>query len=422
MMFAANPLYVEYESLLRQLNQLAAEGNDESAEADAIRDRMETLHWKLSPAERERLRGLSSDLYMLQDEEVYEPLPDGVTQESLRRSMRDAWEVKDYSQLLLILRKGPKFLAPDQVAFYRFYSYEGLGHYESSLEFLRYAIQLNHENWMYKGQLLNSLMEAWSTKEAEVVDLAHEIITQDNMPPHVLISAAYALYRSTLSMSDVESEAVHRIIVDVLERTLNGVTPSSILSRTLIAEAFVILGYSYEEMTDNQNAIKAFDKALSFHTEESSALVGKGRIILLTDPVAAMKEFEKAVEYNSDEVFPYLQLASFYMTNGDFRRGIQMAEKVCELSQNPRILATVLEWIASAYYELNAPLNVIHDTLEQVLVYDPLNERVRNNLSQIYNLQSSSNADTNRPVLVHNFAIALNEPERPRLSILERAA
>ena len=64
--FTNNPNYVEYVRLLRQLHRLIAEDND-GDEADALREDMDAPWYALSEEEIARIRGLSADLYTLDE-------------------------------------------------------------------------------------------------------------------------------------------------------------------------------------------------------------------------------------------------------------------------------------------------------------------------------------------------------------------
>ena len=65
------PDYLAMVHGVRELHRLAVDGNDESPEADAIRDATDKPWVALSEAERNRVRGLSEDLYSL-----IEPTPE----------------------------------------------------------------------------------------------------------------------------------------------------------------------------------------------------------------------------------------------------------------------------------------------------------------------------------------------------------
>jgi len=162
--FANNPDYVQYERLLDELSRLMAEGKGDTNEADAVRDEMDAPWYKLSQEEIDRLRGVSADLYMLQEEEVYEPY-DG-TQEELITALSEPLSRNDYEAILLLLRKGTPFLRPAQVASLRGRCYAMLGHLETGLLFLRYAAEQEPDQVTHRLYILGLLTQLNRTQEA----------------------------------------------------------------------------------------------------------------------------------------------------------------------------------------------------------------------------------------------------------------
>src|SRR5436853_6700390 len=90
--FWNNPHFVQYETLLRRLHELMAAGKGDTDEADTVRDEMD-LPWRaLRRKEIARLDGLSADLYMLEDDEVFEAAePEERTAERLGTELERAW-------------------------------------------------------------------------------------------------------------------------------------------------------------------------------------------------------------------------------------------------------------------------------------------------------------------------------------------
>ena len=155
---------VTYEKLLIELHRLIAEGKGDDEEADAIRDQMDGPWYRLSREEDDRMSGLSADLYMLQDNEVYEPYEG--TQEQLRSDLNAAWERGDYEAALGFLRKGTPFLTPERVAYLRGRCYAALGHLDTALLFMRYASNRDPERAAYRVAILDLLLSLQRLDEA----------------------------------------------------------------------------------------------------------------------------------------------------------------------------------------------------------------------------------------------------------------
>src|SRR3712207_6236197 len=97
--------FMRYESLLLRWNDLTARGEDEGREGEWIQQEMRRLFSRLSAPERAYLGGLSADLYMLQEGQVYERFEG--TEQELQQALQDAWIRRDWEMLLALLRKGP---------------------------------------------------------------------------------------------------------------------------------------------------------------------------------------------------------------------------------------------------------------------------------------------------------------------------
>jgi hypothetical protein len=146
-MFADHPDYIKYEHLLIRLNDRMARGLGETEEADALREEMFDLRQGLSNEEEARLEGLSADLYMLQDDEVFEQAsPDERAPESLAGELASARRAGDWERALSVLRKGHDYLPRSEVAHVRAQCYERLGHIKSSQLFADYAARLDPAN------------------------------------------------------------------------------------------------------------------------------------------------------------------------------------------------------------------------------------------------------------------------------------
>src|SRR5207245_6654246 len=96
--------YTEHVSLLRSLHQFAVAGNEDSAAADALRDQMDVSWERLTPDQKESVRGLSSDLNWILTGPVLSKKPrEQVLRENFPDLMR-ARQSKDWHEVLKHLR------------------------------------------------------------------------------------------------------------------------------------------------------------------------------------------------------------------------------------------------------------------------------------------------------------------------------
>lgn len=149
--------YEEYERLLKALHCLIAEGQGDGDEAEAIRDRMDEPWWSLTEAERKRLEGLSTDLDMLSDDEIWEA-DEGIEVDAWAADLRAARDSRDWESVLAMLRKSPAGSLPQAPrAYLRALAYAALGHEETSLLFARHALALEPDNVWYRLLVIQQL-------------------------------------------------------------------------------------------------------------------------------------------------------------------------------------------------------------------------------------------------------------------------
>src|SRR5437870_4028437 len=113
-----NPNYRAYVRGVRELHQLCVAGNEDSPEADAIRDATDGPWEALSEVERERVGNLSEDLYSLVEPppapQPMNPQAEAKLSEAFEARQRGEWD-----RALELLRRWAAFLAPDVVSFFR---------------------------------------------------------------------------------------------------------------------------------------------------------------------------------------------------------------------------------------------------------------------------------------------------------------
>jgi hypothetical protein len=136
--FSNHPAYRESICGLLRLHELSETGQDESPEADAIRNGLERPWHALSDVEKERITGLSADLYSLADPGC-ERLP--MTPEA-ERGMSDAIAARDAGDpdhAFTLLRHWAKHLDPLKLAYERGRVWEELGEGEISRLFYEFV-------------------------------------------------------------------------------------------------------------------------------------------------------------------------------------------------------------------------------------------------------------------------------------------
>jgi hypothetical protein len=118
---------------------------------------MDLTWWKLSEDEQQRARGLSADLYMLQDDEVYEAVTDAGRLEELQSALAQAVDKQDWPQVLQLLRCRPADAPVSAVAGLRGRAYVRLAHPAPAVQFLKYALERDPTNIRYRYELADAL-------------------------------------------------------------------------------------------------------------------------------------------------------------------------------------------------------------------------------------------------------------------------
>ncbi len=221
----------QYETLLVDLHRLnAVAGADAAVAARAVSDRMADYEGCFDESDVDFLNGLSGDLYMLVDREVFDPdlVPD-LTPATLPGRLSAASTDDRWGDLLTLLRAAPPPapLRGDQVAYLRSKAYEGLGHVVPAVVFMDEAGRRSPAAINYPALALQ-LLDAGGMPD-EAVRRAIRVIDDPDSPARVAIMAASVLCRQTMTSglvsaaSPAVARAVARMPLDLAAESLPSV-------------------------------------------------------------------------------------------------------------------------------------------------------------------------------------------------------
>jgi tetratricopeptide (TPR) repeat protein len=287
--FSDNPDFLQYETFLKELHRLIAMGKGNDDEADEVREAMDQPERELSREELDRLNGLSADLYMLQDDEIYEPAdPAERTPERLGAAVSLALEQQAWEQVLALLRLGPTFLSPDSIAFIRARAYNELGHQDTALLFAEYAAKLDPQEPTYACMVMELLLKLGRLDEARTKAEAH---LREAIPnPVILIQSACLLLNSARGMASDQALPLRKLAVSMLEQAVLLAPASPALQRHGVASAYTVLGFGYELLGQRDKAIDSYNEALRVEPNHSEAMAARGLLRLDIDPSAALSD------------------------------------------------------------------------------------------------------------------------------------
>jgi tetratricopeptide (TPR) repeat protein len=271
-MFMENPAFVEEERLTRELHLLNAQGEGDSVEAEAIQDASEKPWYKLSEEEQDRISGLSADLYQLTGEEVHEKTE--LSQEQLETSLVDACVRDDPVEILSLLRKGPTCSKDHDTAFWRWVCYRELGHFETAVLFLEYAVKLAPGVYPYAFCLLGALAEVG--RKEETMRMVQESLAEPATHPYVQIFAACLKLRELVSEAHHGDGSEWRQLANVLKNALaaESTLPAPQRIAALRVDGFIYLSRCYRRSKNQFKAKLAFDDAFALDPARATALGG----------------------------------------------------------------------------------------------------------------------------------------------------
>jgi len=255
--FSENPDYQRYEQLLIKTSELIARGEGDSEEADAVREQMDLPWYRLSEDEQTRLRGLSGDLYMLQNEEVLQsPL---LSFDDFIEQLKEAREWNDWGTMLGILRRRPPRVFKEAAALLRAQAYDGLGHPNPALLFLDFAHRENKSDSGYRA--VRMLMAASANRFGEIMPEAELIVRSGGKDVWLIVAAADVMLQWVISLAGDSKNAALQRIITALNSQWNaqshGATPMF-----LIACAHLIRAVALWEVGQEEEALAALDAAI----------------------------------------------------------------------------------------------------------------------------------------------------------------
>ncbi len=135
------PAYLQSLRGLLRLHALSEAGEDKSPAADAVRDSLEYPWYAQSEVEKERIKGLSEDLYSI-SENSDQSLPMNPQAQRNLLEAENAYRAGEWDRALTLLRRWGKYLSPAELAFNRGNVWRKLGELEVAAVFYRRAAQL----------------------------------------------------------------------------------------------------------------------------------------------------------------------------------------------------------------------------------------------------------------------------------------
>ena len=299
-------------ALLVDLQTAICEDNED--QADALRDALDIPLNQLSWEANEWLRGLSGDLDMLCDQEVFEPneLSEADYQRRLLAACQDIETAPE--KVLTLLRKKQDRVSADVVAYFRGRAYSLLGFHKVGAVFLRRAIELVPDQLRYKVVLLGIL---WSHGDLEQSQpLLAAIFDDESADPNIVLLAVAIMFHSMRSVSPVDRETLGRL----RQKAAKVLRPSALpaMAPSVAGFGFIILGALSEMLNRQSEAYRNYSQACRLMPGDATPFLLRGRLLFKTNEQKAFPDFRHAVDSNVSDPFPYLILAREALKTGNY--------------------------------------------------------------------------------------------------------
>lgn len=377
-----------YARFLRELHRLLAAGEGDSDEADNVRDEMDAPWYAMTEAERQRVEGLSEDLYRLADGGV-KPVPLATAErKQWGQDFKRAWDSGDWDRILTMLRRPPADVPMDAVAFMQARCWERLDDPATALLFMREAERLNSEDAVFVMLLLEQLGD-----NEEATAAAQRIIDDLASGYEALYLAAGVLIGQAQWMSPERANPILARAVEALRRGLSHVRPLPPRQRQFPeVESLIVcmLGLCLERLGQTPEAIAVYDEFLTRYPANSDVLTFRGIARYNTDLEGALRDFWEAVQVGASSVWPYYFLAHHALERGDYGRCLAMCQGGIGKTTRAEVLAQLHEWTGISHAMLGHPARSALESFELAQRLDPEQQRIVYNRTVFHKMTSET--------------------------------
>jgi tetratricopeptide (TPR) repeat protein len=370
-----NPNYRQVLRGYLRLHQLTVEGRDETQDADAVRDSLD-LPWRaLTEDEKERVQGLSDDLFSISEPIAAGPYEMNAQAQNDLANAFESIQRGEWDRALGLLRRGRQFITPALLSYLRGRIWLEAGYPEVGVVFLDHAKQSEPGNVNYAVLFLHSLerfnpQRAW--KEANEI-----LQSPDRYPALLVVWAAIVAVGATQTMTESDAATLYRFLIPILTKALRNISDTE--KRSVYLMGLALLALSHEYLGEMGDALQCYSRGLGIDPSHEALLIGRGVLTYGKSPQSP-NDLEQAVKLGSQLVWPYFFLAHHYAVNNRYDDCRRMCERGLEMKASPAVLSQVSEWLAIAKAELGFPPEIVRAAFEQALRLDPSNEMARRNL------------------------------------------
>jgi tetratricopeptide (TPR) repeat protein len=374
--FPSSPSYQAVVRALLRMHRFTVEGQEESEEAESLRESMSEPWEGLSMVERDRVTGLSKDLYEMSDHPDRAPAPMNPQAQGKLDEAYEARERGEWDRALGLLRRWGKCMPAPLLSYLRGRIWSAAGDAATAAVFLEHASQLAPENEVFQARLLDALKTADPSEAAARANVVLQ--KSEARKPIVVVRAADIIFEKARRISDAEASPTYRRLIPILERTLAKIEDRDDVEHPAKEMAFMLLATCYREIGDTQRASGYYSRAIQMDPTDDTLLTARGMLMYGTDPNAPA-DFEQAIRLGSQLVWPYFYLARHYLANNRFDDCRLTCERALQKPASKRVQSELWELLAISRTHLGYPEPDIRRAFENSLRDDPSNDRALRN-------------------------------------------
>jgi tetratricopeptide (TPR) repeat protein len=368
--------YIAYVRGLLRLHQLDVDERSESDEAEAVRDSLEAPWSLMSTSERERIKGLSADLYGISDPATT-VAPTNESQRAILEAM-EARKLGNWDESLGLIRTFENHFEPGLIAYVRGSVWMEAGDDLTASVFFKHAFDLHKDNDNYRIMYLTTLASA---EPVQALRLANEILQAANAnSPQVVTKAADIYFMSTKSLS--ESDRLPKLdwLAGILENVLTRLEHAQLAKPSVFAHAVTLAAFCQDGLGKSSAALSFYNLGVAANPSNDALLVARG-ILQYGKSDSAIRDFQLAIQLKSPLVWPWYFLGHYYLTNEQYEECLKACEQALKWDSSNSLNAALYEWIGISRSELGMPAEKVREALEEAVRLDPENERIRKNLA-----------------------------------------
>ena len=376
--FSKSPSYQAELSALLRMHQLSLDGKEESEEADLVRESANDYWNDLSKPEKDRLTGLSKNLYEISDGPAQPREPMSPQTQGKLVGAVEARERGEWDKALELLREWGKYFPAALVSVLRGTIWRDAGEPKVAVVFFEHASHLEPENETYEGVLLETL----ETANPDTARTRAEAVLQasDTKSPDLVVYAAQVIFGQTSKLSDIDSQPVYKRLIPILERTLTRMEgKENVEGPDLVGMVFSLLATICKNIGETRKAYGYYSRAIQFDPTNDALLIFRGLLMYGADPNATF-DFEQAIRLDSPLVWPYFYMAHHYLGNNRFEECRVMCEQALHKQATPRVQSELYDFLGISLTGLGYPEQVIRRAFENAIRLGPSNERARRNM------------------------------------------